>query len=152
MILTLKDCGAILISHYKFSKYALSFSLLVILFIFIAHKFQGMARSVFIMDGIFTIFLIGGFRVGIRLFFAYMKKEGSLRWGNIKWWNNNGGNNNGGNGGNNNGGNNNGGNNNGGFKKRNKLVIIGAGDAGEKTLREINDNQGLMNYKVVGFS
>ncbi|NTV93660.1 MAG: hypothetical protein HGA72_10510, partial [Chlorobiaceae bacterium] len=34
--------------------------------------------------------------------------------------------------------------------KRSWLLIIGAGDAGEKILREIRDNHRL-NYEVVGF-
>ena len=38
-------------------------------------RFQGFARSVFLMDTILTIFLIGGFRMGIRLAFSYDKKE-----------------------------------------------------------------------------
>lgn len=38
-----------------------------------------------------------------------------------------------------------------GYKKQKKVLIIGAGDAGEKILREINDNQDLMHYDVVGF-
>jgi len=36
------------------------------------------------------------------------------------------------------------------IKKKKRLVIAGAGDAGEKILREINDNVGL-NYQVIGF-
>ena len=97
-------------------------SAMIILSILIINRFKGFARSVFLMDIIFTIFLIGGFRFAIRLYYDY-KKRGlfSLKSNN-------------------------------GYKhkKRKKIVIIGAGDAGEMILREINRNADS-NYKVVGF-
>jgi FlaA1/EpsC-like NDP-sugar epimerase len=36
------------------------------------------------------------------------------------------------------------------MKSRKRLLIIGAGDSGEKILREIRDNPRL-NYEVIGF-
>ncbi len=94
----------------------------IIVFILSIHRFIGYPRSVFFIDCLLTIFLISGVRVGIRLIFAYMKKE-------VTPWRNN----------------------KNGFNKRKKVLIVGAGDAGEKTLREINSNKNLLNYEVTGF-
>lgn len=96
----------------------------IILFILFANRFQGYPRSVFIIDWILTIILIGGLRVSIRLLFS---EKGDLRsllrnpfsHGKVA-------------------------------KPKKRLLIIGAGDTGEKMLREIRDNPRL-NYEVVGF-
>ena len=93
----------------------------IIIIILMTSRFVGFPRSIFVIDCILTIFLIGGFRLGIRLFFQY-NKQGLFTRNKNKT----------------------------GSKKRKKLIIIGAGDAGEKILREINDNAGLT-YQVIGF-
>ena len=98
--------------------------MLAVLFMF---RFQGFARSVFIIDGMLTFIFIGGFRVGIRLLFSETPsglpsfREVFDRGSKKKPQR---------------------------LKKR--LLIIGAGDAGEKMLREIRDNPRL-NYEVAGF-
>jgi FlaA1/EpsC-like NDP-sugar epimerase len=96
--------------------------MLGVLFMF---PFKGFARSVFIIDAMLTFILIGGVRVGIR--FLLWEKERGLHFlfhnpFSPKEMTR--------------------------LKKR--LVIIGAGDAGEKILREIRDNPRL-NYDVIGF-
>ncbi|MCL6582175.1 MAG: polysaccharide biosynthesis protein [bacterium] len=97
----------------------------MVLLTFAAVRFRGFARSVFLIDSLLTIFLIGGCRLGIRLFFSSWKKE------TLPWMRN--------------------GDGGSGHKKRKKVLIVGAGDAGEKILREINDNRDLVHYEVVGF-
>lgn len=93
-------------------------SLTIVLLFQVTYTFQGFARSIFLIDSMFTVFLSGGFRLGIRIafqegiFFQRPNRKAPLR------------------------------------KKR--VLIIGAGDAGEKILREIKDNLSL-GYEVVGF-
>ena len=102
-------------------------SAILILAILFLYRFEGFARSVFVIDGILTFVFIGGLRVGIRLFlsehekgFSLLRQMFQLR---SEWT----------------------------FRKSEKgLVIIGAGDAGEKMLRELRDNPSL-HYDVLGF-
>jgi FlaA1/EpsC-like NDP-sugar epimerase len=88
--------------------------------------FSGYSRSVFILDWILTFIFIGGVRVAIRIVLA----EGPWDWQQIILRNpffpqrgDNG---------------------------KKKLIIIGAGKAGEKILREIQNNIHL-GYQVIGF-
>ena len=97
----------------------------IIVFASITFRLYGFPRSVFLIDALLTIFLIGGVRLLIRLYFSSLKKGGFP----FCLWMKNGN----------------------GSKKKKKVLIIGAGDAGEKILREINDNKELMHYEVVGF-
>lgn len=88
------------------------------------HGHQGIPRSVFLIDAMLTFLLCGGFRLGIRLSYASSHAEkllpSFLSNGNDR-------------------------------KALGKsVVIIGAGGAGEKMLREIYDNPHL-DYQVVGF-
>jgi FlaA1/EpsC-like NDP-sugar epimerase len=98
--------------------------MLAILFMF---QFQGFARSVFIIDGMLTFIFIGGFRVSIRLLFSETPsglpsfREVLTRRSEKKPQ-----------------------------RPKKRLLIIGAGDAGEKMLREIRDNPRL-SYEAVGF-
>jgi FlaA1/EpsC-like NDP-sugar epimerase len=103
-------------------------SLLAILFYvaaaFYIFGFRGIPRSVFLLDAMLTFLLCGGLRMSIRLFYAATQPQGLLP--SI-------------------------------FSKANNLqpleksvIIIGAGGAGEKMLREIIDNP-HMDYHVVGF-
>jgi FlaA1/EpsC-like NDP-sugar epimerase len=84
------------------------------------YQFQGFSRSVFMIDSILTFLFISGFRVAIRFAFA-LPGNGSFA----------------------------------GLFHRNalpskRMLIIGAGSAGEKLLREIMENPKL-NYDVAGF-
>ncbi|MDD5167618.1 MAG: nucleoside-diphosphate sugar epimerase/dehydratase [Syntrophales bacterium] len=85
----------------------------------IGHNFQGYSRSAFIIDLVMTIFLIGGLRVGVRLFMS-----GNLPtfWSFVRYQD----------------------------PAMKKLIIIGAGAAGEKVLREMMDNQ-VLKMEPVGF-
>jgi FlaA1/EpsC-like NDP-sugar epimerase len=100
-------------------------SVLIILTILFIYRFQGFPRSVFIIDGFLTFIFIGGIRIVIRLLLS--EKESGLYFlfhspfSKGKI-----------------------------TKPKKRLLIIGAGDAGEKMLREIRDNPRL-NYDVVGF-
>jgi FlaA1/EpsC-like NDP-sugar epimerase len=91
-------------------------------------RFVGFSRSIFIIDWCFTILLIAGCRLGIRLFFDILKEDEPWRSAASKLI----------------------------FplrKRRNdskNLLIIGAGDCGEKIYREIRDNARLR-YNAVGF-
>ncbi|MHB9074082.1 MAG: polysaccharide biosynthesis protein [Desulfobaccales bacterium] len=88
------------------------------------HGFQGVPRSVFVVDTMLTFLLCGGFRMGIRIIYATRHSERVLPLVFS------------------------GGNNRHSSKKT--VIIIGAGGAGEKMLREIIDNP-YIDYLVVGF-
>ena len=108
-------------------KATLASSIFIILAILFIYRFEGFPRSVFIIDGFLTFIFIVGIRVTIRILLSEQDK---------------------------------------GFrplrqifrhrpegkllKPKKSLLIIGAGDAGEKILREIKDNPRL-HYDVVGF-
>jgi FlaA1/EpsC-like NDP-sugar epimerase len=95
-------------------------SLLVVLIVLMVHQFWGYPRSVFIVDGFLTFLTIGGVRMGVRLYFA--RGTGMQNFPVIRRVRPEG----------------------------KKLLIIGAGDAGEKVLREIRDNPELK-FEPVGF-
>ena len=103
-------------------------SLLIVALVLFTHGFTGFSRATFIIDWILTIFFIAGYRVGIRLFFWIGGKDISVRTAGFGF-----------------------------FRARRladrdgkRLLIIGAGDCGEKIFREIQDNANL-GYGVVGF-
>jgi FlaA1/EpsC-like NDP-sugar epimerase len=102
-------------------KASLVSSLSIILLVKITYGFQNLARSIFLIDSFLTVYLIGGFRLGLRIAFS-QSKQGVTIWRKNKL----------------------------ASKKKKKVLIVGAGDAGEKVLREIKDNVGL-GYHVVGF-
>ena len=98
----------------------LTSSAIIIAVLLVTIRFEGFPRSIFIIDFLLTVLLVGGVRLAIRLYlandpttelFAFGKKEKA---------------------------------------KRTTLLIIGAGDAGEKVLREIHGNPSL-GFEVVGF-
>ena len=103
-------------------------SLLIISYILLHYRFIGYSRSVFFMDWCFTVLFISGFRLGIRLYFEYVGKDqnGQSIYQTLVRL----------------------------FQTKNvgvkNLLIIGAGNTGEKILREIHDNV-LLQYRVVGF-
>ncbi len=94
---------------------------LIMAIILYTNSFQGFSRAVFIIDGALTFLLVGGKRMAIRSFFSM--------YANPKNVDNP-------------------------FPKINynfkKVLIVGAGAAGEKILREIFENYQL-HYHVVGF-
>ncbi|MCP3954854.1 MAG: polysaccharide biosynthesis protein [Desulfobacterales bacterium] len=95
-------------------------SAIIVCILALSVRFQGFSRSVFTIDFLLFFIFVCGFRVAIRLY--YQKQDGQFFHSFP------------------------------GFKADNytKMLIIGAGDAGEKTLREIRDNKRLF-YRVVGF-
>jgi FlaA1/EpsC-like NDP-sugar epimerase len=97
-------------------------SLAIILGILFIYRFQGFSRALFVIDGMLTFVFISGIRLSLRVILL----EKGLRFFSFnkssKQW----------------------------FNGKKRLLIIGAGDAGEKILREIYDNPRL-EYQVVGF-
>ena len=104
-------------------------SLIIICLILFSHsRFVGFPRSVFVMDWCFTVLLISGYRLCIRLYFERISndKTSSIPTRQVLTMF---------------------------FKKMAKskrLLIIGAGNGGEKIYREIQNNAKLQ-YTVVGF-
>ena len=92
----------------------------ILFIILVFYRFEGFSRGVFIIDFLLSVMFLGGYRLGIRLITSYMR-ERELTDGNGDAW-----------------------------AQTKRLVIIGAGSAGEKLLREIRDNPRLR-YDVVGF-
>jgi FlaA1/EpsC-like NDP-sugar epimerase len=109
-------------------KAATASSLLITIFIAFKIRFIGYPRSVFVIDWFLTILFIAGFRLLVRLFFERLAREKSEKsmpqqfMSLFKHY----------------------------PKSVKKLLIIGAGDCGEKILREIRDNASLK-FKAVGF-
>ena len=103
-------------------------SFIVILSAFFVHKLGGFSRSIFIIDWLLTLIFIAGARVAIRVFFWVAVKDKSAKFSKRNF-----------------------------FKalitktqKGKRLIVIGAGDCGEKISREIHDNPDL-GYCIVGF-
>lgn len=103
-------------------------SLLMICFVLFSHRFEGFSRSVFIIDWCLTILFISGYRLCIRLFFEIFNGDRPRRIVTRTLLRP--------------------------FRKEHadckRLLIIGAGDCGEKIYREIRDNVRLR-FNVVGF-
>ncbi|GAU09925.1 nucleoside-diphosphate sugar epimerase/dehydratase [Desulfoplanes formicivorans] len=88
-------------------------------------RLAGFSRSVFILDALLTFVLTGGMRVAIRTMFLHMGHFSTATLLSPRIYR----------------------------KRRSRLrrvLIVGAGDAGEKTLREIIDTPEIA-YEVVGF-
>ncbi|MBT3310419.1 MAG: polysaccharide biosynthesis protein [Desulfobacterales bacterium] len=108
---------------------AASFSTISIVSFFLFNsRFEGLSRSVFAIDWCFTVLFIAGFRLIIRLYFEYASEE--RVWLKIV-------------------------NSFSEFFLRKtvdskRIIIIGAGDCGEKIYREIRNNSQLR-YKIIGF-
>jgi FlaA1/EpsC-like NDP-sugar epimerase len=103
-------------------------SLVIVSLIVFWTRFVGYPRSVFIIDWCLTVLLISGFRLGIRLYFEVVSEDKKSRIVTRTLF--------------------------GSLRKKHpdcrNLLIIGAGDCGEKIYREIRDNARLR-YDVVGF-
>ncbi len=97
-------------------------SIILLMTTIYAYQFLGFSRSIFIIDWGLTIFFVGGIRIGIRL---TLTNHASSLWTISpyrKSWD----------------------------SSAKKLLIIGAGGAGEKVLRELLDNAGVC-LNPVGF-
>ena len=103
-------------------------TLLIIVWVVLVYRYKNVPRSVVFIDWCFNILLISGVRLGIRIFFQKYVPTNPIQSlmpinGTVK-------------------------------KARQspdkRLLIIGAGNCGEKILREIQDNPQLQ-YRVVGF-
>lgn len=92
----------------------------IIVTVLVMHRFQGYPRSVFFIDCGLSLLFIGGIRVGARLYFNGNGHSGLFSVLSPE------------------------------FSGKKKLLIIGAGYAGEKVLREILDNPSL-NFIPAGF-
>ncbi len=95
----------------------------IILAILFLSQFRGYARSVFVIDAALTLLFIGGIRLLIRIFLT----TGNSSNGKFSLFPLDSG-----------------------KSEFKRLLIIGAGDAGEKMFRELRDNPRL-NYHIVGF-
>jgi FlaA1/EpsC-like NDP-sugar epimerase len=91
----------------------------------LVHGLHGIPRSIFLLDAILTFLMIGGLRMGIRLFTRATSSSEGL-WPFRSWRLRSP------------------------RSKGKSVLIVGAGGAGEKMLREIFDNPHL-DYHVVGF-
>ena len=103
-------------------------SFLIISFVLYMTRFEGFSRSIFIIDWCFTILMITSYRLAIRLYYEQLSGESS--WSVVM-------------------------NNLVGFltKKQSegkRILIVGAGDCGEKICREIINNYKLR-HNIVGF-
>jgi FlaA1/EpsC-like NDP-sugar epimerase/lipopolysaccharide/colanic/teichoic acid biosynthesis glycosyltransferase len=105
---------------YNLAKACAVSSALVLALLLITVRFGGFARSVFVIDLLATFLFTGGFRVGIRM--HYHRKNRLDRRMFYNWQDN----------------------------ELKRVLIIGAGNAGEKLLREIRENEELF-YDVAGF-
>jgi FlaA1/EpsC-like NDP-sugar epimerase len=97
-----------------------SSSVLIVLILLITIRFAGFPRSIFVIDFLLILIFVSGFRLSIRLLHSYVDKKNALP---LLWM---------------------------GKDAIKRLLVIGAGDAGEKLLREIREGPNL-HYDVVGF-
>jgi FlaA1/EpsC-like NDP-sugar epimerase len=94
-------------------------SSIILLMLLLSVHFVGFPRSVFIIDLLLTLILVAGFRFAVRLYCFYFDRENGF----LVWSSRS--------------------------DKLKRLLIIGAGDASEKLLREIRGNR-YLRYDVVG--
>lgn len=103
-------------------------SVSIVIFLLYLNRFEGLSRSVFFIDWLLTILFVSGLRVLVRIYF-----EGRLKtWAMLvfpAFLN---------------------GSKNSLWKSRKRLLIIGAGNSGEKIYREIRDNASL-DFNIIGF-
>jgi FlaA1/EpsC-like NDP-sugar epimerase len=95
-------------------------TLLIILAVLVLYRFKGYPRSVFFVDGIMTLVAVGGIRFAIRVYLT--SGWGGLRLPALRTREG----------------------------KEKRLLVIGAGGAGEKVVREIFENPGVR-LRLVGF-
>jgi FlaA1/EpsC-like NDP-sugar epimerase len=107
---------------------SISMLLIIFLILFSPRRFIGFPRSVFVIDWCLTILFIAGFRLAIRVYFVHISENDSSFETVRAFWR---------------------------ILTRKQsatknLLIVGAGNCGEKLYREIRDNATL-HYNVVGF-
>lgn len=95
----------------------------VVVFVLVVYRFEGFSRGVFAIDFMMTFLLTAGYRMSIRMYFDRQNGNGGARLPFVVKT---------------------------APPSAKRVLIIGAGDAGEKTLREIVTNRDL-SYDVVGF-
>ncbi|MBN1829232.1 MAG: polysaccharide biosynthesis protein [Deltaproteobacteria bacterium] len=86
-------------------------SLLIVGIVAFVYRFQGFSRSIFFMDWLLTVICIGGIRICVRI--VLFDKTVRMFFDKEKWKSS---------------------------KKKKRLLIVGAGSAGEKILREIQES------------
>lgn len=91
----------------------------------LVRRFEGFSRSVLILDALITLMLIGGLRLLIRVYIQKTVPASFFNPAFFPFFNPD-------------------------REKRTRLLIVGAGDAAEKMLREIQDNP-RVKYRPVGF-
>ena len=103
-------------------------TLLILCFILLKYRFTGFSRSIFIIDWCFSIILIAGFRMSVRIYFVHFSDKKSLITTVQKFWEL--------------------------LTKKSanskNLLIIGAGNCGEKIYRELRDNA-TFRYNILGY-
>jgi FlaA1/EpsC-like NDP-sugar epimerase len=103
-------------------------TLLIICYVLLRYRFEGFSRSVFLIDWCFSIIMVAGFRLSIRVYFVHFSERQSLFTLLRRVWRL--------------------------FTRKQgdkkNLLIIGAGDCGEKIYREIRDSKAIR-YNIVGF-
>ena len=92
---------------------------IIVFIIVVKSRFYGFPRSVFIIDFLLTFLFVAGARVGIRLFLSSKNGPHGFSFFSRK------------------------------AQDKETILIVGAGDAGEKLIREIKDNPSI-NYNVAG--
>jgi FlaA1/EpsC-like NDP-sugar epimerase len=98
-------------------------STIIVVLILIFYRFEGFSRSIFLIDWFLTFLFISGSRLIIRFYYEHVH---NLERTNVNF-----------------------------FKKikepkQKKLLIVGAGDAGEKIVRELSYNR-ASKYNIIGF-
>ncbi|MFP4040983.1 MAG: polysaccharide biosynthesis protein [Desulfosudaceae bacterium] len=118
-----------LIDLFNIIKASLLSSLVIIVSILFINRFEGFPRSVFVIDALLTLLLIAAFRIMIRLYFervagesvtAFIRQSLAVLMSRPA------------------------------DRTGKNLIIIGAGDCGEKIYREVRNNPSL-GYRVLGF-
>ena len=112
-----------LIDMWNLFKASVFSSLVIVTTVLFIHRFAGFSRGVFVIDGILTFMFTGGVRVFVR--YLYHRNLGTYSRNEVSSTKPDLG------------------------KKGIPILIIGAGNAGEKTLRELGDNPRLP-YRVKG--
>ncbi|MFO7987347.1 MAG: nucleoside-diphosphate sugar epimerase/dehydratase [Desulfatiglandaceae bacterium] len=93
---------------------------IIVFILVLTVRFEGYPRSIFVIDLVLTFLFLSGTRVGIRLLLSSGSERHRLPFLGQK------------------------------DEDKERILIVGAGDAGEKLIREIRENEGLK-YDVAGF-
>ena len=110
---------------WQVAKASVFASLILVTVISYLYRFHGFSRSVFVLDSFLTFIFIGTLRVSIRSALGVEFSRRGLLAACLPWLASQ-------------------------AKECNRIIVVGAGDAGEKILREIEENPQLR-YSVVAF-